>query len=326
MKTRFPYYAWSVLAFHLAVILWGAFVRASGSGAGCGQHWPLCNGQIVPRAALNATIIEFSHRFTSGIALVSVVILGIWAFRAFPRGYGVRGGAALALLSMVIECAIGAALVLLRLVGSNDSFSRGLWLAAHLVNTLFLLATLSLTAWQATAIRRPSYRYAQLPRARQALGLSVTGFLCAAVLGGFAALGDTLTAPKSLTAGFHADLSAFSNIFVRLRILHPIVAGALGAWLLVLTFQVIGSGRASKVAKLLGRAIAALVLSQFALGIANIALLTPTWLQLLHLLGADLLWIACVLLASELDVERASARNGGFSLRSSAGAQAPVPG
>src|SRR4029450_12326720 len=109
MRTRFPYYAWAVLGFHLAVILWGAFVRASGSGAGCGEHWPLCNGQIVPRAPLSATVIEFSHRCSSGIALVSVVALAIWAFRVFPRGDGVRVGALLALASTVTECAIGAA-------------------------------------------------------------------------------------------------------------------------------------------------------------------------------------------------------------------------
>jgi len=248
------------------------------------------------------------------------------AFRAFPRGSGARAGAALALLSIFIECAIGAALVLLRLVGSNDSFSRGLWLAAHLVNTLFLLAALSITAWQATTIRRPSYRYTELPRARQALGLALVGFLCAAILGGFAALGDTLTAPASLTRAFQADFSAFSNIFVRLRILHPIVAGALGVRLLALAFQVIASKQSGVVAKRVGGTIAVLVLSQFILGVANIALLTPTWLQLLHLLGADLLWIACVLMACELNVERASARNRSFSLRSSARAQAPVAG
>src|SRR5258708_3052212 len=121
MRRRFAYYAWSVLGFHLAVILWGAFVRASGSGAGCGEHWPLCNGQIVPRQPLNATLIEFGHRCTSGIALLSVLALAVWAFRAFPRGHGVRSSAILALASTLTECAIGAALVLLRLVGSNES-------------------------------------------------------------------------------------------------------------------------------------------------------------------------------------------------------------
>jgi cytochrome c oxidase assembly protein subunit 15 len=284
MKTRFRFYAWSVLLFHLLVVLWGAVVRASGSGAGCGEHWPLCNGQIIPRAPLNATLIEFVHRCTSGIALVSVLILAIWAFRVYPRRYGIRGAALLALASTLAECAIGAALVLLRLVGSNDSLSRGLWLAAHQVNTLFLLAALSVTAWQATVIRRREARH------RGALALPVVGYLCAAILGSFAAVGDTLTVSTSLREGIQADFSAFSNIFVRLRILHPIVAGALGVWLLVLARQ------RAPFAKRLSGAIAALVLSQFALGIANIMLGTPTWLQLLHLLCADLLWIAYVLL------------------------------
>ena len=124
MQRRFALFAWSVLAFHLAVILWGAFVRASGSGAGCGEHWPLCNGQIIPSAPINSTIVEYSHRLTSGIALLSVVTLLIWAFRLFPRGSGVRFAASLALVSTLIECAIGAALVLLRLVGSTESLSR----------------------------------------------------------------------------------------------------------------------------------------------------------------------------------------------------------
>jgi cytochrome c oxidase assembly protein subunit 15 len=289
MRSRFSSYAWSVLAFHLAVILWGAFVRASGSGAGCGEHWPLCNGQIVPRAPVNATLIEFGHRATSGIALVSVLVLAVWAFRAFPRGYGVRGGALLAVVSTFVECAIGAALILLHMVGSNESFARGLWLAAHLVNTLFLLAALSATAWQSTAIRERAVRW---PQPRRILVLTIGGFLAAGILGTFAALGDTLTVSTSLAASFRADFSAFSNVFVRLRILHPVVAGAVGLWLIAVAFR----GTASK---RLGGTIAALVCCQFALGMADIALKTPIWLQLMHLLGADLLWIVFVLWAAE---------------------------
>ena len=300
MRPRFRSYAWAVLAFHLAVILWGAFVRASGSGAGCGEHWPLCNGQIVPAAPLNATLIEFGHRLTSGMALVSVLALVVWAFRVFPRGYGVRGGAILALVSTLTECAIGAALVLLRLTGSNESLSRGLWLAAHLINTLFLLAALSITAWRATVFRRPGVRQPTRPVPRQNIWISIAGFLSAGILGTFAALGDTLAVSTSLADGIHADLSPLSNIFVRLRILHPIVAAALGIWLLFLAFKTTASRQSEAMVKRLGLAIAVLVLSQFALGIGNILLLTPAWLQLLHLLGADLLWIACVLLASEL--------------------------
>jgi heme a synthase len=300
MKTHFRFYAWAVLIFHLGVVVWGAFVRASNSGAGCGEHWPLCNGQILPRAPLTATLIEFSHRLTSGVALVSVVVLVIWAYRVFPRGHGVRRGALLAVVCTIMECAIGAALVLLRMVEANASLSRGLWLAAHLMNTLFLLAALSVTAWLATTDHRPSFPSPQLQRLRQVFGLSTAGFVIAAILGGFAALGDTLVVSTSLTESIRADFSPFSNIFVRLRFLHPVVAGALGICLLVVAFRVTTSCWTTAVARRLSATMAVLVVLQFSLGVADIALKTPTWLQLIHLLTADLLWIAFVLLAVEI--------------------------
>ena len=56
----FTRFAWAVLAANLAVVAWGAFVRATGSGAGCGQHWPPCNGAVVPRSPTAETAIEFS--------------------------------------------------------------------------------------------------------------------------------------------------------------------------------------------------------------------------------------------------------------------------
>ncbi len=299
MKTHFRSYAWAVLVFHLRVVVWGAFVRASGSGAGCGERWPLCNGQIVPSTPLTATLIEFSHRLTSGVALVSVVVLAIWAYRVFPKGHGVRRGALLALVCTIIECAIGAALVLLRMVAANASLSRGLWLAAHLMNTLFLLAALSVTAWLATTDDEPRFHYPQLQRLRQVFALSTVGFVIAAILGGFAALGDTLVVSTSLTEGIRADFSPFSNIFVRLRILHPIVAVALAVCLLVIAIRVTASNRTTAVAKRLSATMGVLVILQCTFGIANIALKTPTWLQLLHLVTADLLWIVFALLAVE---------------------------
>ncbi|MFN8454080.1 MAG: COX15/CtaA family protein [Anaerolineae bacterium] len=74
---RFAKYVWTVLAYNLAVILWGAFVRASGSGAGCGSHWPLCNGEVIPRTPQMETLVEFTHRLTSGLALLLVIGLTI---------------------------------------------------------------------------------------------------------------------------------------------------------------------------------------------------------------------------------------------------------
>ena len=75
----FSRWAWLTLAWNVVVILWGAWVRASGSGAGCGSHWPLCNGEVLPTDPKVETLIEFTHRLSSGVALVLVVVLWWWA-------------------------------------------------------------------------------------------------------------------------------------------------------------------------------------------------------------------------------------------------------
>src|ERR671912_761132 len=98
MPTRLARFAWGVLSYNVAVIAWGAYVRATGSGAGCGEHWPLCNGTVIPRAPEIATIVEFSHRLTSGLALLAVVGLVAWTFRTRPRGDQSRTGAVLSLV------------------------------------------------------------------------------------------------------------------------------------------------------------------------------------------------------------------------------------
>src|SRR5580700_7754211 len=91
---RYRQFAWFVLAYNVATSAWGAFVRATGSGAGCGAHWPTCNGDVVPRAPRLETVIEFTHRVTAGLATVLVVTLAVWAWRAYPRSHPVRAGAA----------------------------------------------------------------------------------------------------------------------------------------------------------------------------------------------------------------------------------------
>src|SRR5687767_5652039 len=140
-------YAWLVLAYNVAVILWGAYVRATGSGAGCGSHWPLCNGQVLPRSPDAAMMIEFSHRLTSGLALVAVVALAIWIRRSCPPGHPARLGGALSVLFMLTEAAVGAGLVLFQLVADNATIARAMFIAVHLLNTFILLACITLTAW-----------------------------------------------------------------------------------------------------------------------------------------------------------------------------------
>ena len=134
-----------MLAWNVAVILWGAYVRATGSGAGCGAHWPLCNGEVVPRAPDTATLIEFSHRVTSGLALVLVFVLAVWIWRTMAAGHPARRAAIASLVFIVIEALLGAGLVLFRLVANDESLARAMVMPLHLANTMVLLLCLTLT-------------------------------------------------------------------------------------------------------------------------------------------------------------------------------------
>jgi heme A synthase len=116
--------AWVVLIYGVLVIVWGAVVRATGSGAGCGAHWPLCNGDVVPLAPALATVIEFIHRSTSGVILILTALLVWAAFRTFPAGHAARRAAIWSMVFVLIEAAVGAGIVLLRLVQDNASLLR----------------------------------------------------------------------------------------------------------------------------------------------------------------------------------------------------------
>jgi len=294
--TRLARFAWTVLAYNLAVIAWGAYVRATGSGAGCGAHWPLCNGEILPRGARLATLIEFSHRATSGLALLSVVALLVWTWRACRRGHPARTGAALAMFFMLTEAGVGAGLVLFQLVADNASFARAMFLSAHLINTFTLLAFLSLTAWWLSGGAPLSVR-GRGGRATAVAALSL-GVLVVAPSGAVAALGDTLFPVSSLSSALWADLSVTSHVLIRLRILHPVLA-AVTAVAVVLGARRIAAGSGAT-AQRLGAAVTSLTFAQVALGMLNVLLLAPVWMQLLHLLTADLVWIALILLGASV--------------------------
>ena len=298
MPKTFARYAWAVLAYNVGVVLWGAFVRATGSGAGCGNHWPLCNGTATPHSASAATIIEFTHRVTSGLDLVLVALLVVWAFRRFPRPHPVRLGATLSALFLITEALIGAALVLLEHVAKNASVSRAYSLSTHLVNTLTLLACLTLTAWWSTDRPAPkgvTSASGSRGRAVWMAGVSLASVIVLGVSGAIAALGDTLFPASSLAAGLAQDLDPAAHIFLRLRLFHPVMAAAVGAWLLF--YAVSTASRRPDVA---GRAwsLTALLGAQVVAGVVNLLLLAPVWMQIVHLLLADLLWIALVLLSA----------------------------
>jgi heme a synthase len=291
--TALARFAWSILAYNLAVILWGAFVRASGSGAGCGSHWPLCNGEVVPRAPAIATLIELTHRATSGLALLGVVALVWWTWRATDKGHPARVAAAMSLLFMLTEAAVGAGLVLFELVADNASLARGLFMAVHLVNTFILLGWLTLTAWWLSGGRRISL--SGKPVATAAFAVATAGLLLAGMSGAIAALGDTLYPARSLADGLRADLSTTSHVLIRLRLLHPVITTGVSILLIVTASRFRHSPNA--LVRHAANAVVTLTLVQLTVGVLNVVLLAPVWMQLVHLFIADLLWIAFVFLA-----------------------------
>jgi len=291
MPKAFARYAAIVLAFNLGVVLWGAYVRATGSGAGCGNHWPLCNGAVVPPAPALVTVIEFTHRATSGMDLVMVAVLVVWAFRCFPRLHPARLGAALSGVFLVTEALIGAALVKLEHVAHNASAGRAYSLSAHLINTLTLLACLTLTVWWGRGGARLRLRGWAVGPAVGGAGLLVATSL----MGVITALGDTLFPAPSLGAGFAQDFDPAASIFIRLRLFHPLFALVTGVWLVLYA-----AATATRFPQTKGpvRSLGALVGTQITAGALNLLLLAPVWLQMVHLLLADLLWIAFVLLSA----------------------------
>lgn len=289
--------AWIVVAWNLVVIGWGAYVRASGSGAGCGQHWPLCNGEIVPRVPAIATLIEFTHRLTSGLALIALLALVVAVWRSRPAGHPARRAAGWSMLFMLTEAGVGAGLVLFQLVADNASVARALFMAVHLANTFLLLGAMTLTArW----LQDGPVGVSITGRGGRALtvGLLALGVLVVSVSGAVAALGDTLFPATSLAHALQQDLSPTSHLLLRLRMLHPTLAVIVALALIMIAPRLAIDGRIAPGVIAPGSRVAWLAGVQAALGGLNVLLLAPIWLQLVHLLVADLLWMALVLLAA----------------------------
>lgn len=284
------WFGWAVLAYMLGVILWGAYVRASGSGAGCGNHWPLCNGEVIPTSPQKQMLIEFTHRVTSGLALFSVLALLYLTWRATLRGAWSRVGAALSVVFMLNEALLGALLVLLQHVGKDQSASRAVFLSLHLANTLLLIGSIALTAYWLTD--PPARKHYSGKKA----GWVVAGLLATIVIGisgALAALGDTLFPATSLRNSFASDFSSASYFLLRLRLLHPVIAVsgvAFVIWLIASNLL-----RRSSTDRRFALSLIALGGIQVALGAMNVLLLAPVWLQMAHLLVGDLFWIVLVL-------------------------------
>lgn len=297
------------LVFCLGVILWGAFVRATGSGAGCGSHWPLCNGAVVPRSADMEMLIEYSHRLSSGLFMLTILFAVFLSFKYFPKSHLYRRAGMASLFFVLVEAAIGAAVVLLELVADNSTLARTVWVGAHLVNTFILVAVLTYQWWLAK-IEGVNYRYGLILLRKSIAGRTGKVFsagllltLIVASTGAVVALGDTLFPPASISEGVRQHLDPTSHFLVKLRIYHPTIAVAASVFLLWFAKRVSKESRNEKVVSL-AKSLTFLVCLQIGIGFTNLALLVPVWTQMLHLLFANIMWIVLVLTGLEFAKER----------------------
>jgi cytochrome c oxidase assembly protein subunit 15/protoheme IX farnesyltransferase len=286
--------------FSVLVILGGTIVRATGSGDGCGDTWPKCGDQFIPPNATVETLIEFSHRassFLAGLGVALVVVLALWFFE---KGDITRKAAVVSGAFLVFEALLGAALVLFGWVDADVSAGRLVVVPLHLINTFLLLGSLAVTAWWGSGFPPPS---GQIDRsARRWLIIGAFVIIVLGATGALNALADTVFPSETVTGDLSEKFGPTAPLLSKLRIIHPVVAvagGLLIGWIATSLVR-FGSPRSRK----LSLAVVLIVFSQFFIGIANIYLLTPLSVQVIHLMVADLLWITYVFMSVSLLGER----------------------
>lgn len=296
-------FAWAVLAYFVATILWGAVVRATGSGAGCGEHWPLCNGTILQQSPTLHTIIELTHRISAG-AIDSILVLAliVWTWRRTVSGHLARWSAGAVIFLTFTEGALGAVLVKFGLTAQSRSPLRAPVEALHLSNTLLLVAALAMTAHLLG--RRLGYRWRDI-RISAPVGTTIgmIAVMIVGVTGSLAALGDTLFPATSLGDSIQQDfsgkLTGESTWLLRWRWTHPTVAIFASIFLIWLLIRAARRGGPWD-NRGLSSLVVALLATQYVLGAIDVWLLAPVWMQIIHLLGAELLWSALVVLTARL--------------------------
>ncbi|MFN8789838.1 MAG: COX15/CtaA family protein [Bdellovibrionales bacterium] len=287
--SRFSKWIWALVIYTVFVIIWGAWVRISHSGDGCGQHWPLCEGAFIPQQAAGKTWIEYLHRLTSGLYGIFVAALMIQALRLFPRGSTQRVAAILTFILMIIEAALGAALVLKGLVGENATLYRLFVMTFHQINSLLLVG--STVVW-AHLTAGPVFPWTELKgqlRAFSPLAL----FVLIPATGAWAALANTLFPSLNLTEGLQKDFAPDSPWILRLRVAHPLLALSLGV-ILALHFYRIALQTSDSAVRQAALRVSAVFAGALIFGILTLVSLSPVWMKLVHLTWAQVLWISLV--------------------------------
>lgn len=281
--------AWVVLAVTVGVIISGDVVQATESGAGCGEHWPRCDGSLVPSIEDAATAIEFTHRAATFMLSALVVALYGLARRLFDPGHRIRRVMRWVVAFFVLEITIGALLVAFGWVEDDASIGRVVADGLHVVNTFFLLGAVALVTHLAAG-----RRLARMGRDRRLVAIGAAALIVVAVSGAINSLADTLFPADTVIEGIRDEFGVAAPFLLRVRPVHPVLA-VLGGVLVFFIARRIGDEAASLDTKRRARFIQWVVGVQLGLGVLNLVLLTPLETQVLHLLAADVLWIALLL-------------------------------
>ncbi len=292
--SKFAKFSFALLIYNLFVVAWGVAVRATGSGNGCGRHWPKCDGEVLPIFRDFETFLEYGHRITSAIDGLLVLIMLFWAFRAFPKAHIVRLAAVASTVFVIIEGLVGRQLVMKELVDQNASAQRVVWMSIHLINTLILIGCIAATAYWATGRVTPKLK------GQGAIGWAIFagifGTFVLGVSGAMSALGDTLFPSNGLLNGIKQDFTPGVHFLISLRPLHPLLATSVALYMILLA-GLLQKFRPSEDVTRGAKWVVWTVVGQMALGVVNLLLQAPLAMQLIHLVAADIMWLAFLYLS-----------------------------
>lgn len=290
-KSGYKKFAFGLLVYTLLVILWGAWVRISHSGDGCGDTWPLCHGQLIPEAQRGKTWVEYAHRLMSGVYGFVVIYFWWTARKLYPTSkdhplHFARKAALATLIFMITEALLGAKLVLFKLVTTNDTPYRAFVMALHQMNSFMLTGAVALTyaaaTWHAElpAASAQDRKYKLLPWIIVILGIT----------GAWASLSNSLFPTENLFDGFLADFSTESHFLVRLRGLHPVLA-VLGAGSLAFFFWMKAQVSENSLLQKKSLQMSLLLMGGILFGMATLLLHAPVWMKITHLALAHTIWV-----------------------------------
>ncbi|MCE9557916.1 MAG: heme o synthase, partial [Armatimonadetes bacterium] len=296
-------FGWQLISYTLLAIMWGAFVRASGSGDGCGPNWPSCKGGFSPSGHPVATWIEFIHRASTGILLPLILFQGFFVAKYFKPGSLARKVALGSIFFMITEALVGAVLVKTGLVAGNESLNRAYIMSTHLINTLIMLGFMAATAWLMAGGKE--FQWKRQGAVGSALRYCLVGVLIMGVSGAIAALGDTLYPAANFQAGLQRELSGTAPALLALRLWHPVVALSLSAMALLMVRFIAKERNRADITRY-SKIFSGFLIFELLFGLSNVLANAPIWMQLVHLLIADGVWLSLLLLTfSALDKEYA---------------------